>query len=96
MLELQRESLHQTSGGNAVTVMPVLQELTTQEAGDLMNVSRPFLITLQEKGELSFHRVGSIGGCALAAVSAFKSKPDEAREKALDLLATRSQETKLG
>ncbi len=95
-LELLAEILRQTAAGNAVAIVPVLQDLTTQEAADLMNVSRPFLIALLEKGELPFHKVGSRRRIPLASVLAFKAKADEAREKALDLLAAHSQELKLG
>ena len=70
-------------------------ELTTQEAADLMNVSRPFLITLVEKGELPCHKVGSHRRIPLAAALAFKSKADADRDKALDFLAAESQRLKL-
>jgi len=94
-LELLAEILRQTAEGNAVAVLPVHQELTTQEAADLMNVSRPFIIALVGKGELPAHKVGSHRRIPLAAVLAFKSKADEDRDKALDFLAAQSQELKL-
>jgi excisionase family DNA binding protein len=95
MVELLAEILRQTAQGNAVALLPVHQELTTQEAADLMNVSRPFLIGLVEKGELSAHKVGTHRRIPLAAVLALKSKADADREKALDFLAAQSQELKL-
>jgi excisionase family DNA binding protein len=88
-LELLVEILRQTAACNAIAVVPVLQELTTQEAADLMNVSRPFLIALLEKGALPFHKVGSHRRIPLAAVLAFKASADDARDKALDLLVAR-------
>src|SRR5208283_325370 len=45
-LELLAEILRQTAEGNAVAVLPVARELTTQQAADLMKVSRPFIIGL--------------------------------------------------
>jgi excisionase family DNA binding protein len=94
-LELFAEILRQTAEGNAVAVLPVRQELTTQEAADLMNVSRPFIIALVEKGEMPAHKVGSHRRIPLAAVLAFKSKTDAERDKALDFLAAQSQKLKL-
>lgn len=95
-LELLVEILRQTAAGNAVAVLPIHQDLTTQEAADLMNVSRPFLIALVEKGELPCHKVGTHRRIPLAAVLALKSKADADREKALDFLVAESQRLKLG
>jgi excisionase family DNA binding protein len=95
-LELLAEILRQTAEGNAVAVLPVHQELTTQEAADLMNVSRPFLIALVEKGELPARKVGSHRRIPLAALLALKSKTDANRDEGLNFLAERSQTLKLG
>ncbi len=56
---LLAEALHEISNGSSVKVMPQQPELTTQEAGDALNVSRPFLIKLLESGQIPFHRVGT-------------------------------------
>lgn len=56
---LLAETLHEISNGSSVKVMPQQPELTTQEAADALNVSRPFLIKLLESGQIPFHRVGT-------------------------------------
>ena len=60
-----------------------------------MNVSRPFVVGLVEKGELPCHKVGRHRRIPLAAVLALNSKADADREKALDFLAAESQRLKL-
>ena len=89
------EILQQTSGGNAVSVVPVRRELTTQEAAEILNVSRPFLISLVEKGEIPARMVGSHRRIPLLPLLEYKRKTAAIREEALDQLAAEAQELKL-
>jgi excisionase family DNA binding protein len=82
--------------GNAVTLMPHHAELTTQEAADLLNVSRPFLIGLLEADQLPHHKVGTHRRVRFSDLMTYKRRRDSESETALRELAALSQDMKLG
>lgn len=89
------EILKQTASGNAVSIVPLRKEVTTREAAEVLNVSRPFVIGLLEKGEIPFRKVGTHRRIPLAALLEYKRKTDAVRDEALDFLAVQAQELKL-
>jgi excisionase family DNA binding protein len=94
--ELFLEVLGQTANGNAVTIVPVHAELTTQQAADILNVSRPFLIGLLTGGKLPFRLVGSHRRIKFADLMGFKEADDQRRREVLDALTAEGQESGLG
>lgn len=89
---LFREIVRILARGDGVAVVPVHQELTTQEAADLLNVSRQYLIRLLEKGEIPYHKVGTHRRIALGDLMDYKRRRYEERRRGLDELTRMSQE----
>ncbi|ANO52648.1 helix-turn-helix domain-containing protein [Woeseia oceani] len=85
--ELLIELLRHIGKGDAVTLVPVTQRLTTQQAADLLNVSRPYFVGLLEKGEMPFELVGRHRRVRANDLFEYKSARDSKRAKALDELA---------
>lgn len=88
--------LAEMAKGNAVTLIPIHAELSTQEAADILNVSRPFLVKLLDEGKISSRKVGTDWRVFLGDLMAYKKLSDQQREKAMEALASDSQELNKG
>lgn len=87
------EILSQMSQGNAITIIPQHAQLTTQQAADLLNVSRPYLVQLLETGKLKFIKVGTHRRVLFKDLIEFENAQREASKRAADELSRLAQES---
>ena len=78
--------------GHALTVVPFHKELTSQEAADILNVSRPFLIGLLERGEIPYVTTGKHRRIRLGDLMEYKKRREAIRRQSLSRLTELSQE----
>lgn len=95
-LNLFIEVLTQLGEGNIVQITPIHAELTTQQAADMLNMSRPSLIKLLDEEIIPFSRTGNRRKVAYADVMTYKESLLEKRLASLDALSALDQETNMG
>jgi excisionase family DNA binding protein len=84
--------LEEMERGNAVTIVPVSEELSTQQAAEMIGVSRPFFVKLLESGKLPFHLAGSHRRVYLRDLLEFKTARDRERLASLDRVGDAMEE----
>ncbi len=85
--------LGKVSAGEGVTLIPSNAELTTQQAADMLNVSRPFLIGLLESNEIEYRKVGSHRRVLAVSLMSYLKIDNESRRQVVDELIALDQET---
>lgn len=87
-----RQVLQAMASGKNVSIVTYNPELTTQQAADLLSVSRPYLIKLLEQGELPYIMVGTHRRVKFEDLTKYKQQRDSKRRQLLDELIAESQE----
>lgn len=90
--QLMLDVLTHVARGEMVTFVPYGAELTTKEAADLLNVSRPFLVSLLEAGAIPFHKVGSHRRVKASDLLEYREQREQERSDALADLQRLGQE----
>lgn len=95
-LELFVEVLGYVASGNEVTIISQRAELTTRQAAELLNVSRPYLVGLLEAGKIPFRMVGTHRRIRFTDVMAYRQKDDARRDEVLAELTRQAEDLGLG
>jgi len=82
--------------GKSISIIPSDSEISTQQAADMLNISRPHLVKLLESGEIPFKKTGSHRRVLLQDIVAYEAQLQKEREKQLNFLANQAQDLKLG
>ena len=95
-VDLLMHVLEAMAAGQGVTLIPESAELTTAQAADVLNVSRPFLIKLLDQKAIPHRKVGRHRRIRMEDVMAYKDAIDREREQVLDQLTRQAQAQDMG
>jgi excisionase family DNA binding protein len=90
------DAVDEMAKGHAIRITSHEEEISTQKAADVLNVSRPYLIGLLEDGEIPFRKVGTHRRLRLSDVLAYKARSDAEAERAFRELVAQSQKLGMG
>lgn len=90
--ELLEQIMREMASGNTVAVTPIRAELTTQEAADLLGVSRPFIVERIDKGEIKASMAGTHRRVRIDDLMDYKRRSDAARRAAVVRLTELGEE----
>jgi excisionase family DNA binding protein len=93
---LLMDILEAMAAGQGISLIPENAELTTVQAAEVLNVSRPYLIKLLAAGALPHRKVGKHRRIRMEDVMAYKSRIDRDREAVLDELVAEAQRDGMG
>lgn len=93
--EVLRQAIHPLAAGLAVSIVPVGTQLSTQQAAELLGVSRPHLVKLVDAGEIPHTKVGMHRRLLLRDVIAYRDRQAGVRSEALDELSRLSEDLPL-
>jgi excisionase family DNA binding protein len=94
-VEMIQAILEQMAARTPFSIIPYTAELTTQQAADFLNVSRPFLTKLMDEGQINHRMVGRHRRVVVGDLFEFQNKSREKRKKALADLAEEARRLKL-
>jgi excisionase family DNA binding protein len=94
VLQLLRQMVHELLQGHSVTIVPIHKKLTTQEAADILNVSRQYLVELLDAQAIPYHKVGTHRRIRFGDLMNYKNDRDTKRQIGLSQMTQKSQ--KLG
>ena len=95
-VDLLMQVLEAMARGQGVTLIPERAELTTVQAADILNVSRPFLIKLLDQRAIPHRKVGKHRRIRMEDVMAYKDAIDRERERVLEQLTQEAQSHDMG
>lgn len=95
LYQLLCQAAHLMAAGKAVSLVPIEQDMTIEEAASLLNVSPEFAVKLLDDGEIPYGKVGNQRRISLSSAIAYKHQPSVKRREILKELAQFSQEEEL-
>lgn len=95
-LALLSAILQNMAEGKTISIVPSNSEVSTQQAADMLNISRPHLVKLLEAKQIPFKKVGSHRRVLLKDIIEYKEQLAKQREAQLDFLSNQAQDLNLG